>query len=93
MRKGSYQNSENDNDMNLVALVDIKSTYMMLTNWSAAVRNGDTKEKKWVRNWCNSIMVKCTKVSTIAGMQSMTISTMERVSCHSKNHFFLMIGI
>ena len=44
--KSTSINGSNTNDLNLVALADIKHASMMLTNWSTTVKNGCTNKRR-----------------------------------------------
>ena len=46
VRKGASIYGSSANDLNLVALADIKHASMMLTNWSTTVKNGCTNKRR-----------------------------------------------
>ena len=51
------------------------------------------RKEEWDHNWWNSSAAKHKQITVIAGMQSMKITTIDKVAYRSKKHFYVMNGI
>ena len=76
VRKGASIYGSSANDLNLVALADIKHASMMLTNWSTTIRNEDAKKR---RLGSDVVGIKHGECQTI---QWMIITIIDQVTCH-----------